>query len=296
MVREYEQYISEVKALQLPEYFDEQKREAAEILGDWVTAKPSGWESESARKYLTSRKKKNIGKTFGIISRRMATPVANMLAEKIQKIDKPDPGILVLSVGFSENGKKRSLRKLRSLKSGTSEKMESGSPFLGPTYQSGTEYLKELRIHHPLSWILRTGFDEMLQLGDLALVGPRGYLPFELRSIKILKALCGIKELGFSSEMQKIIRNHEGIMVTQGVVPGIINPMSAITEDGGHPTALPRLLLDEQYALFANPFIDIQIGTLSVVRRSRQLVSVIHAVSSHEIAKTLQGNVFKSGA
>lgn len=291
MSREYDHYIPEVRSLNLADSFEDQRNKAASILGTWVLQKPSAKRADSAYNYMHGFLKTDVEKTFSLVLRRLTQRVQMDLQNKVEQAD-PDggPGIVEFEVGFSETGKRWKERKLRTLKGGTKEKMEKGSPFKAALYQPGNDYLKELRFRDGLSWKLRTGPDELPQLGELRLLSIRGYLAnFELRSLKILGAICGAKELGFSDEIIEIVRSHESIMLDQDVEPGIINPLSSIPPNG--PPALARLYLDNQYVRWASASIDMRIGVAAVARRSRQLASVMVAIQRNRYDRPKQDQI-----
>jgi hypothetical protein len=288
---EYAGYINEVEALNLPKFFEGQKRHAASVLGNWVVETPTTGQIDAAQAYFNNPLKKKVGKVIGSVLRTMTTPLVNKLADTVERVDPPlkgqegieipNHGLVSLKVGFSKKSEMVLEEKIRSLKRGTRQRMESESPFNAALFQTNTDYLKELRISHPISWILRSGFDEMPQLGKLDLISARGYLWFELTAIEILAALCDIDRLGFSMEMREAIKNHEPIMLRQGTRPGIINAPSALRLEG--PPGLARIFLDCKFAQRANAVIETRIGILAVARRSRQLASVTAALGRKRV-------------
>lgn len=258
MASEFDRYIPEIQALGIKELPEWQIQNAARVLGDWMlNTKPTSAQMEATKRYLHSKARIQFEKViFTIIHKTVTNKLSDLLASKIQAIDPPTSGYFTYQVGFSRKNLVE-FKKVRSLKKDANEIL-SRSPFGEAMWQSNTHYLDHLIIPHKLAKRIRSGPDEMAQLGLVAkgkqnghsrvsLISNRPFMEKELEGIEILQEMKGRSELGFSPTVQRVVADHESIMLEQDTPIGIVNPMSALNlGEGSFP--MLRLYAGIQYA------------------------------------------------
>lgn len=258
MSSEFRNYIPEIQALNIQTIPECQIRNAAQTLGSWMlNTKPTATQIEITKRYLHSEAKIQLESAFcAVIHQMVAKRLSNYLARRIQQIDPPEPGYFTYQVGFSRK-RMIEITKVRSLTK-DANRILSRSPFAEAMWQPSDHYLNHLMIPHVLARRVRYGFDEMPQLGlvaesgwsnykRVALISDRAFIDKELEGIEIVKALRDRSELGLSSTVQRVVSEHEPVMLEQNTPIGIVNPMSALNLGPGSFPML-RLYAGIQYA------------------------------------------------
>lgn len=286
MSHDFEQYIPEIQALNLNVVTHAQKAHVAQVYGSDFLEEPNPQDYLQAKSYLTGPEKLEMDHEIRLAATLAFTNLLSYgLALGVKVVD-PGPGFYKLKTGWrlttdlTEIKDVVIIKKVRSLKNGTDDKQVS--PFAQATFQNNNEhYLDGVRVPH-MGWILRIGFDELIQFGqvgkEVSGVGNRAFAYKELLADHILYMLRYEPDLGFSKEVIGILEMHHELMYNKEpyAKPAIINPRSGL--DPELATHMIRLLTGDRYLGHASLEIDKRIGKAGIKRRFGKLEKTMKAL------------------